>query len=142
MVDLRQHTYEEIREVVTDVLLNPLPDSITHHSPNQWASLLASVGIVFSQREGRYVPNHSENEQLHPYDRELVRDVFWDLFRQGVIVLGMNDSNPMWPWFRLSHFGQKNSRNPKSLPVSRYYFLPLHGEEGSTRRFRRSGRVP
>jgi hypothetical protein len=40
-------------------------------------------------------------------DAELVRDVFWDLFRQGFITLGMNNSNPMWPWFRLSHFGQQ-----------------------------------
>ena len=37
----------------------------------------------------------------------LVRDVFWDLFRQGFITLGLNDSNPNWPWFRLSHFGER-----------------------------------
>jgi len=40
-------------------------------------------------------------------DAELVRDVFWDLFRQGFITLGLNDSNPNWPWFRLSHFGER-----------------------------------
>jgi hypothetical protein len=36
------------------------------------------------------------------------------LFRQGFITLGMNDSNPNWPWFRLSHFGQQTlqSQNP------------------------------
>jgi hypothetical protein len=33
--------------------------------------------------------------------------VFWDLFRQGFITLGMNDDNEQWPWFRLSHFGAK-----------------------------------
>ena len=36
-----------------------------------------------------------------------MRDVFWDLFRQGFITLGKDDPNNMWPWFRLSHFGQK-----------------------------------
>jgi hypothetical protein len=102
MWNLPQHTYEEIREVVVDILLNPLPDSLTHHSPNQWSSLLVSVGIVFAQREGR-----REEQRLHPSDAELVRDVFWDLFRQGFITLGMNNANPMWPWFRLSHFGQQ-----------------------------------
>jgi hypothetical protein len=45
--------------------------------------------------------------RLHPYDAELVRDVFWDLFRQGFITLGLDDANPTWPFFRLSHFGEK-----------------------------------
>jgi hypothetical protein len=101
MSDLPRHTYEEIREVVVDILLNPLPDSVTHHTPNQWNALIVSVGIVFAQREGR------KEQRLHPQDAELVRDVFWDLFRQGFITLGMNDANPTWPWFRLSYFGQQ-----------------------------------
>jgi hypothetical protein len=33
--------------------------------------------------------------------------LFWDLFRQGFITLGLNDSNSEWPFFRLSHFGKK-----------------------------------
>lgn len=113
MQNLRQHTYEEIRDVVVEVLLNPLSDSVTRHSPSQWNSLLVSVGEVFAQREGRQILP-GDGERLLPSDRELVRDVFWDLFRQGVIILGMNDANPMWPWFRLSHFGEKTlqSQNP------------------------------
>ena len=34
-----------------------------------------------------------------------MRDIFWDLFRQGFITLGLNDSNDAWPFFRLSHIG-------------------------------------
>jgi len=46
----------------------------------------------------------SPNEvRLRPRDAELVRDIFWDLFRQGFITLGKNDNNENWPWFRLSH---------------------------------------
>jgi len=106
MPDLRKHAYEEIREAVIEVLLRPLPDSVTRHAPNGWPGLVASVGIIFFQREGRQV-HPGDGERLHPSDRELVRDVFWDLFRQGVITLGLNDANPMWPWYRLSHFGRK-----------------------------------
>ena len=102
MWNLPRHTYEEIREVVVDILLKPLPDSLTHYSPNQRPSFVVSVGIVFAQREGR-----REEQRLHPHDAELMRDVFWDLFRQGFITLGVNDSNPIWPWFRLGHFGQQ-----------------------------------
>jgi hypothetical protein len=111
MPNLRQHTYEEIRDVVIEVLLNPMPDAITRHSPGQWNHLLASVGIVFAQREARQLQPYDAERLISSFDRELVRDVFWDLFRQGIIILGMNDANPMWPWFRLSHFGQKTLQN-------------------------------
>jgi hypothetical protein len=40
-------------------------------------------------------------------DAELLRDVFWDLFRQGHVIMGMNDSNAQWPFFRLSRFGRQ-----------------------------------
>jgi hypothetical protein len=111
MPNPRQHTYEEIRDVVMEVLLNPLSGSITRHSPGQWNHLLASVAIAFAQREDRQLDPTDAERLTSPSDRELVRDVFWDLFRQGIIILGMNDANPMWPWFRLSHFGQKTLQN-------------------------------
>jgi hypothetical protein len=106
MWNLPQHTYEEIREVVMDILLKR--ESVAYE-PNQWANLSSGVGEVFARRAakpGQPVSRH-EQPRLHAYDAELVRDVFWDLFRQGFITLGLNDSNPEWPWFRLSHFGQK-----------------------------------
>jgi hypothetical protein len=62
------------------------------------------VAEVFAKRRNAH---DRQDRRLHPYDAELVRDVFWDLFRQGFITLGLNDSNPNWPWFRLSHFGER-----------------------------------
>jgi hypothetical protein len=97
MWDAKQHTYEEIREIVVDTLLN--------RETNQWQLLLTEVTTELTKRSGQRpdpIP-----PPLHPHDSELVRDVFWDLFRQGFITLGMNDSNPAWPWFRLSYFGQQ-----------------------------------
>jgi hypothetical protein len=95
-----QHSYEEIRDVVMDILLKREP---TAYPPEQWANLTSGVAEVFARRAGQ--PVHQP--RLHPHDAELVRDVFWDLFRQGFITLGLNDPNPNWPFFRLSHFGQQ-----------------------------------
>jgi hypothetical protein len=109
MWNAKQHSYEEVREVVVDTLLN--------RTPNQWENLLTEVANEFERRSGqRYNPNNPSI--LHPHDSELVRDVFWDLFRQGFITLGMNSSNPTWPWFRLSHFGQQRL---KSLSPYRFH---------------------
>jgi hypothetical protein len=105
MWDLPQHSYEEIREVVIDIVLGQEP---VKFAPNQWGSLSSGVGEVFGRRDAKsgQPQNRHDQPRLHPYDAELVRDVFWDLFRQGFITLGLNDSNPAWPWFRLSHYGQ------------------------------------
>jgi hypothetical protein len=106
MWNLPQHGYEEIRETVIDILLGR--EKVTYE-PSQWAHLSSGVGEVFARRRaqpGQPVNRHDQT-RLDPHDAELVRDVFWDLFRQGFITLGLNDSNSGWPWFRLSHFGQR-----------------------------------
>jgi hypothetical protein len=97
MWDSPRHTYEEVRDVVMDILLKR--ENVSYE-PSQWQSLVDGVQEVFSRRAAK------SGQRLHPSDEELVRDVFWDLFRQGFITLGMNNSNPMWPHFRLSPFGQ------------------------------------
>lgn len=104
MWNQKQHTYEELREVMMDVMLRkesvPFP-------PDQWAHLTDGVKHVLAMRSG-ITPNSQEYRvNLHPYDRELMRDIFWDLFRQGYITLGKDDSNAAWPFFRLSAFGAR-----------------------------------
>ncbi len=64
------------------------------------------VAEVMARRAGTLQQSRGYGEpHLHPNDSELVRDIFWDLFRQGSITLGWNDSNDAWPFFRLSHVG-------------------------------------
>ena len=110
--NLPQHTYEEIREVVIDILLGK---ETTTYGASQYANLVTSVGEVFDRRRPRTPqPGHfgaGPRAQLHPSDAELVRDVFWDLFRQGFITLGGNNSNESWPFFRWSHFGQQTLKS-------------------------------
>lgn len=93
------HTYEEIREVVVDLLLQG--------AANQWRGLVSAVSEVFAKQQNLGPHARAFPPPLHPADAELVRDVFWDLFRQGFVTLGLNDSNDAWPWFRLSHFGAR-----------------------------------
>jgi hypothetical protein len=105
---LSQHSYEEVRDAVVSVLLTPSgPDY-----PAQFLSLVGAVGMYFHAREprpsGGGITVYMPTEDLHPADAESVRDVFWDLFRQGHITLGLNNSNPAYPFFRLSRFGRDN----------------------------------
>ena len=96
------HSYEEIRNVIVDILLGK---EQLHYPTNQFSSLVSGVNEVFARRAGQAGP--VGQLPSNPQDAELVRDVFWDLFRQGTITLGLNNSNPMWPFFRLSYHGQR-----------------------------------
>lgn len=106
------HSYEEIRDVVLDIL-SGREGSLG--SP-QYDNLKAAVSRSFEQREGRtpvtgvggYVPSLSRS------DSNLLLEVFWGLFREGIITLGADDHNREFPWFRLSGFGKKlaESREP------------------------------
>ena len=106
MWNATQHSYEEIRDIVVDILMKR---EAVSYDPTQWGHLTAGLAEVLARRGGaaQSPPTRFVQSNLHPYDAELARDVFWDLFRQGFITLGLNDSNPNWPFFRLSYFGQR-----------------------------------
>ena len=109
MWNSKQHSFEELRDVVIDVLHRKIPDN------NQYLTLVEHVARVINQREkpnidlGTGMAYQGAAAALHPYDRDKLLEIFWDLFRQGVITLGLDDSNPQWPWFRLSRFGASDA---------------------------------
>jgi hypothetical protein len=109
MWNAKQHSYEELRDVVMDVLHQHISGN------NQYQALIENVARVINQREspgtnlGTGMAYQGAAAALHPSDRDKLLEIFWDLFRQGVITLGLNDNNPQWPWFRLSRFGESDA---------------------------------
>ncbi len=97
------HTYEEIRQCVLDVLAGRESGS---YGFSQYRNLQVTTAEVFLRREnpGRQPMGESN---LSRHDRDLFLEVFWDLFRQGIITLGLDDSNPNFPFFRVSANGEK-----------------------------------
>jgi hypothetical protein len=130
MWNLPQHDYEEIREVVVDVLSKAPGNGV-----NQYDSVLEHTARTLAQRHnapalpaGMAYPG--AGSQLHPNDSNTVLEVVWDLFRQGVITLGLNSANPGWPWLRLSRFGQKalEHQSPFRFHDSSGFLKVLHAE--------------
>lgn len=104
------HTYEEIRKAAIEVLANGGGSS-------QYNTLKENVSKLIEQREGgdkqqsgqitnTYGPRISGSSSLSDKDRNLLLEVFWNLFREGIITLGINDQNAEFPWFRVSEFGK------------------------------------
>jgi hypothetical protein len=113
MWNAKQHSYEELRDVVIDVLHQRISGN------NQYTTLVEHTARVINQREpsnvnlGTGIAYQGAAAALHPSDRDKILEIFWDLFRQGVFTLGLNDNNPQWPWFRLSRFGEsEDARQP------------------------------
>jgi hypothetical protein len=125
MPESQQHTYEELREVVVDILSKK---EMVALPANQWGSLSTGVAEVLRRRAGQ--PVATAHPPLRGPDAELLRDIFWDLFRQGFITLGMDDSNPHWPFFRLSQFGQKalQSQSPYRFHDTASFLAVVHRE--------------
>jgi hypothetical protein len=99
------HTYEELRKVVAEVLSGKVKGP---YPLNQYNDLRENVTRIIHEREGVISDNwRGRDPGLSEADRELLREIFWDFFRQGVILLGLNDDNPTFPFFRVSSFGKR-----------------------------------
>lgn len=90
-----ENTYEEIRKAVIDILSGHR--KITY-PPNQFRHLELGVAEVL-------------NTSLTRDEKEIFLEIFWDLFRTGIITLGIDAANPNFPWCRVSSFGKKILKN-------------------------------
>ena len=103
------HSYEEIRSVVLDILAGR---ETIDFKPNAYDALKLSVEQIFVRREKR--PKDPLPPPLDSRDGDLFLEVFWELFRQGIITLGSNDANRQFPHFRLSEFGSRIINNQQA----------------------------
>ena len=98
------HSYEEIRSVALDLLAGREKVNL---ALSQYEHLKMSVAAVLEKRGETARSSYGNRVNLSPGDSELFREIFWDLFRQGIITLGCDDSNRQFPWFCVSSFGTR-----------------------------------
>jgi len=96
------HSYEEIREIAIALLSGRETPS---DGLAQYEQLKLSITEVIRKREGSQ--SGSRSYALSGKDKDLCLEIFWDLFRQGIITLGLDDQNREFPFFRISSFGKK-----------------------------------
>ena len=100
------HSYEEIRSATLDVLAGRVT---TQYDPDHYPHLKIGVGKALRDRRGQPEPApgmYQADSSLDHADADLLLEVFWDLFRDGVITLGLNDSNKEFPFFRVTTRGR------------------------------------
>lgn len=99
------HSYEELRGVAIDVIAGRETVSF---EVTQYESLKKGVAEVVARRDGAESDRsrRAPEATLSQADSELFLEVFWGLFREGIITLGLNDSNREFPFFRVSKVGR------------------------------------
>ena len=115
------HSYEELRDVILDLLSGQEKGS---YELSQYEHLAVGVAEVFKKRGYSQQAATYGCPQLGREEKELTRDIFWDLFRQGIITLGSNDSHQKYPFFRVSHYGKKILANQET-----YFFYDVSSYE-------------
>lgn len=105
------HNYEELRSVVLDLISGR---ERAGYPLDQFVHLALGVAEVLYKRETQPQQGVQSQPQLSSADRELVGEIFWDLFLQRIITLGSDTSNPAFPWFRVSSQGKRilDGQNP------------------------------
>lgn len=103
------HSYEEIRSAAVDILAGR---EGTHYNPTQYASFETGVAEVLERRKssGGKAPS-GRDPRLDNEDADRFREVFWDLFRQSVITIGLDRCNNAYPFFSLSAHGKRILEN-------------------------------
>lgn len=117
-----QHSLEELRQAACSVLRKTKPGS-----GGEYKGLQTGVAQFFAAQDGHApLPGVSHTQdRLSIADANLFVEVFWGLFREGIITLGMNDEAPNFPWYRLTEYGLRVLSNPDP-----YYFADVaHFEE-------------
>jgi hypothetical protein len=104
------HSYEEIRAATLDLLAGR---EKAPYELNQYGNLSIGVAEAFARRElpAEALQGSRQLFRLSDADLDLFLELFWELFRQGIITLGYNDANLEFPFFRLSRFGKRLIEN-------------------------------
>lgn len=121
------HSYEELRAVALDILAGR--EKATYE-PSQFEHLSLSIGEVLARREGRIQHGHfGATYPLDAEDKQSLLELFWDLFRQGIITLGLNDANREFPFFRITKLGRQLAQGQEA-----YFFHDVSSYETAIRK--------
>lgn len=118
------YTYEEVRDATLD-LLSGRERQLDGYgvSLNQYRSLERAVADLLVRRNSP-TGEIFVNTRMHPQTSDFFREVFWDLFRQGIIIPGIDSANENLPFFSVTAHGHRVLKGQQP-----YYFYDVESYE-------------
>ena len=98
----RERGRDDLRQVVIDVMLDAGERGVA-----DFGKVLEKTALELRKRGGVADADpfpHGLAARLKPFDSDRVREIVWELARQGVLTFGPNASSPGWPGPMRSRF--------------------------------------
>ena len=107
------HSYEEIRKVAIDILARRWKSDVPSgfQLPNDYDGFKEAVGSLLNTKEVSYGGRYEWETVMSLIDSDKFLEVFWDIFREGIITLGTSDKNRDFSYFRIAQHGTKIIEN-------------------------------
>ena len=80
---------------------------------HQWLALKGSVAAVAAERGFVPAPTGSGQPRLGPRDEAGLRTFVWQLIAQGVMTVGLSESNDAWPFLSVTDLGRSVLEGPE-----------------------------
>src|SRR6266851_7338296 len=98
-----------------ELLRSCLLEALKRKPQSQYENLKYDVGAVAGER-GLPVQKWSGQSMLERADWRTLREMIWRLIAEGVLVVGMDDSNESWPFVSLTEYGERYVKDQRATP--------------------------
>src|SRR4051812_27511607 len=93
-----------------EILRSAMLESLRREPPQQFINFQHHVGRVLAERRLPVDGAHGDYV-VRRLDERRFREILWDLINAGILVQGLNSSNPQWPWLSLTERGEDYVRS-------------------------------
>jgi hypothetical protein len=110
--DLHLGSFPLMNEPIeSELMRSAMLESLRRHAPDQYGTFQLHVAVEL-ERRGLPVEAsaHGGVPTLRRIDERRFREIVWQLINQGVLVQGLNSSNPQWPFLSLTERGEEYVR--------------------------------
>lgn len=108
---MTQLGYREVYALILEALgkeasqPGPMSAAGFHSLAESVIGISLAKGLIATPSGGLVVNGRRTSPDMERV-RELVRQAMWGLLAKGILVFGLNETNPNWPWYRLTEFGK------------------------------------
>jgi hypothetical protein len=108
-----------------EVLRAAILESLRRKPPGQFETLKSNTAEVLAARG---LPVAADTRQGHPprlrrLDERRFRELLWELNNQGVLVQGMDEANPQWPFLGTTEWGERYLQGKDADPYASNEYL-------------------
>lgn len=106
-----------------ELLRSCLLEALRRKPQTQYENLKYDVGAVAAERGLPAQSWGGGQAMLERADWRTLREMIWRLIAEGVLVVGMDDSNESWPFVSLTEYGTRFVKDQRATPHDRSAFI-------------------